>query len=52
MENKKEYKNDEKKCECHFCEKTQEDCIHWGAYRRMPEKVGGLGLCPKLKIKK
>lgn len=27
----------------------KEDCIHRGAYRRVPEIDGGLGLCPNLK---
>lgn len=35
-------------CYCHECEK-KEDCIHFGAYRRVPEIDGGLGLCPNLK---
>jgi hypothetical protein len=41
------YENRDKKCECHKCE-LKEDCIHRGAYRRMPSDVGGLGLCRKL----
>ena len=32
------------------CEK--ENCIHRGAYRRLPAKVGGLGLCPNLQTNK
>ena len=35
------------KCDCTQCEK--ENCIHRGAYRRVPKIDGGLGLCPKLK---
>ena len=35
------------KCDCTECKK--EDCIHRGAYRRVPEIDGGLGLCPNLK---
>ena len=35
-------------CYCHGCEKKA-DCIHFGAYRRVPEIDGGLGLCPNLK---
>ena len=42
------YQNKDKKCECHKCEMTAETCKHWEACRRMTEKVGGLGLCPKL----
>lgn len=38
------------KCYCPECEK--ENCIHRGAYRRLPAKVGGLGLCPNLQINK
>lgn len=33
-------------CDCTTCDK---DCIHKGAYRRLPESDGGLGLCPRLK---
>lgn len=32
---------------CPNCDK--ESCIHRGAYRRLPEIDGGLGLCPNLK---
>lgn len=39
--------NDYTECKCHECEK--ENCIHRNAYRRLPEAIGGLGLCPKLK---
>ena len=35
------------KCDCTECK--NEDCIHRGAYRRVPEIDGGLGLCPNLK---
>ncbi len=35
------------KCDCTQCER--ENCIHRGAYRRVPKIDGGLGLCPKLK---
>ena len=38
------------KCYCPECEK--ENCIHREAYRRLPEKVGGLGLCPNLQTNK
>ncbi|MBS5304880.1 MAG: hypothetical protein KHZ13_13190 [Firmicutes bacterium] len=38
------------KCYCPECEK--ENCIHRGAYRRLPAKAGGLGLCPNLQINK
>lgn len=37
-----------KKCYCPECDKRK-SCIHSGAYRRMPEIDGGLGLCPNLK---
>ena len=37
------------KCYCPDCNK--EDCLHRGAYRRVPEIDGGLGLCPNLKEK-
>jgi hypothetical protein len=36
-------------CNCEEC--TKENCIHRGAYRRLPEIIGGLGLCPNLKNK-
>lgn len=36
-----------KKCYCPSCEKK--NCIHRGAYRRVPQIDGGLGLCPNLK---
>lgn len=35
------------KCDCTECKR--ENCIHRGAYRRMPIEVGGLGECPNLK---
>ena len=35
------------KCDCTECDKA--DCIHRGAYRRVHEIDGGLGLCPNLK---
>lgn len=35
-------------CDCTECKR---ECIHREAYRRMPEEVGGLGLCPNLKAK-
>ncbi len=38
-----------KTCYCPDCERK--NCIHRGAYRRMPIIDGGLGLCPKLKEK-
>lgn len=31
---------------CRYCQKP---CIHKDAYRRMPQEVGGLGLCANLK---
>ena len=34
-------------CYCPECVK-REECIHNGAYRRLPEVDGGLGLCPNL----
>lgn len=37
------------KCDCTNCKR--ENCIHRGAYRRVPKIDGGLGLCPKLKEK-
>jgi transposase-like protein len=36
------------KCYCPDC--TRENCIHRGAYRRVPEIDGGLGLCPNLSM--
>lgn len=39
---------DYKTCYCPDCER-KENCKHNGAYRRVPEIDGGLGLCPKLK---
>jgi len=33
-------------CCCEKC--ARENRIHRGAYRRLPEAVGGLGLCPVL----
>lgn len=36
-------------CYCPHCKKN---CIHQGAYRRLPEIDGGLGLCPNLKGEK
>lgn len=38
-----------KACYCPKCEKRK-DCIHSGAFRRVPKIDGGLGLCPRLKI--
>ena len=35
------------KCDC--TERKREKCPHRGAYRRVPEIDGGLGLCPNLK---
>ena len=35
------------KCDCTECKK--EECPHRGAYRRVPEIDGGLGLCLNLK---
>ena len=36
------------KCYCPECERKN-DCIHWGAFRRVPKIDGGLGLCPNLR---
>jgi hypothetical protein len=36
-----------KKFYCPDC--AREDCKHRGAYRRVPEIDGGLGLCPNLR---
>lgn len=33
-------------CYCPDC--SEADCIHRGAFRRVPTIDGGLGLCPKL----
>lgn len=33
-------------CDCSKCDKK---CIHKDAYRRLPEEIGGLGLCKNLK---
>ena len=38
-------------CCCQECEKKG-GCIHYGAYRRVPEIDGGLGLCQNLKTNK
>ncbi len=35
-----------KACYCQNCDIA--DCIHRGAYRRLPKIDGGLGLCPNL----
>ncbi len=35
------------KCDCTQCDKME--CIHRGAYRRVPHIDGGLGLCPNLR---
>ena len=35
-------------CDCSKCQ-HKETCIHKDAYRRLPEEVGGLGLCKNLK---
>lgn len=34
---------------CEICERAN-DCIHKGAFRRLPRTEGGLGLCENLKI--
>ena len=34
------------KCNCTQCDK--ENCVHRGAFRRVPRIDGGLGLCPNL----
>lgn len=36
---------------CEICERAN-DCIHKGAFRRLPRSEGGLGLCKNLKIEK
>ena len=40
--------SDYKECDCSKCE-HKENCIHKGAYRRLPQEIGGLGLCKNLK---
>ena len=35
-------------CYCPTCDKKA-TCLHSGAFRRVPEVDGGLGLCPELK---
>ena len=35
-------------CDCSKCQ-YQDGCIHREAYRRLPEEIGGLGLCKNLK---
>ncbi len=40
--------SDFKECDCSVCQ-HKDDCIHKGAYRRLPEEIGGLGLCKNLK---
>lgn len=35
-------------CDCSKCQ-HKESCIHRGAYRRLPEEIGGLALCKNLK---
>jgi DNA-directed RNA polymerase subunit RPC12/RpoP len=42
------YQNEGNKCECWKCE-LEKECIHNGAFRRLPRSEGGLGLCPKMK---
>ena len=37
--------------ECNCCRCERKECIHRGAYRRLPQEIGGLGLCPNLKAK-
>lgn len=37
-------RNDAARCYCPTC--GREGCIHREAFRRLPESVGGLGLCP------
>ena len=34
---------------CDFTHCDNKDCIHRGAFRRVPVVDGGLGLCPNLK---
>lgn len=34
-------------CTCKIC--NEKNCIHRDAGRRLPEAIGGLGLCPNLK---
>lgn len=38
----------EEYCACDCCNCEKRDCPHKGAYRRVPEIDGGLGLCPNL----
>lgn len=35
-------------CDCSKCE-HKGTCVHREAYRRLPEEIGGLGLCMNLK---
>ena len=35
-------------CDCSKCQQ-KDTCIHNGAYRRLPQEIGGLGLCKNLK---
>lgn len=37
-----------RRCYCPDCNE-KENCIHAGAFRRVPEIDGGLGLCPRLR---
>ena len=34
-------------CNCSKCQ-YQDGCIHKDAYRRLPQEIGGLGLCMNL----
>lgn len=50
FENNTNYKmtfEEYQKCDCTKCSDKKE-CIHNGAYRRIPKIDGGLGLCPNL----
>ena len=45
---KKEYKNEDKKCECWKCE-LKHTCPYQDMYARLPRiNTGALGLCKKL----
>ena len=45
------YSNIDGECECCLCE-CNDNCVHSGAYRRLPKSKGGLGLCKKINRRK
>lgn len=48
LEEKKIYKNEDRKCECWKCE-LQDTCVYRNKYQRLPRSTpGALGLCKKL----